>query len=485
MKTGPYPVASIWPRRFSNPSRLPVRLCRAVAPIARIRSGFTSSISASSHHLQCSISVRFGGWCRRRLPCAAKLEMLHRIGDIGRPPVEPRLPRYPVEKLAGGPDERPALLVFLIPRLLAHDHQPGVRRPFARHRLPGIAVKRAAGAAAQAARQIVQGLRHGTSLRRLSALQDLFRAHWWQGRGGKLHLAGAGLGPGDKLRDVPRLGHVLPVFARHFRGHRLHLQPCGIEDVAEIGAPKLLCAVLGQVGFRVSVLQRQTAVFEPRRDVRCRDDPVHVGEAAGEERRGGLDGVMRRLEPGGELAAPVLLADIAKPHEGLHLVRAAADVLFHQPQPRQVGVSAVSHQAGRVLQPPEKGVKPGEPFGIGVPDDGFREIEKRLRYRGPGPPEGAQSPPSGGRAGAARSAARTGQEKRSSVEFSANIQSTCSGGTARCIRPRAASRQALSVPIRGRLTVSIKRASVAPPAVRSGRASRRCRSAPRVSSRAP
>ncbi len=74
-----------------------------------------------------------------RLP----LEMLHRIGDEHLAPIDPGLADRPVEHAPGRAHERPALLILLVPRLLADHHQPRPRRPFAGNDLRRVAVKRA------------------------------------------------------------------------------------------------------------------------------------------------------------------------------------------------------------------------------------------------------------------------------------------------------------------------------------------------------
>jgi hypothetical protein len=51
--------------------------------------------------------------------------------------------------LAGRSHERPAREILLVPRLLADQHQAGLRRAFSRHGLGGEAVQRAALAGRQ------------------------------------------------------------------------------------------------------------------------------------------------------------------------------------------------------------------------------------------------------------------------------------------------------------------------------------------------
>src|ERR1700722_309350 len=81
-------------------------------------------------------------------PLAAllELEMLDCAGDEHRLAVDAGLDDGAVEDAAGRADERMALLVFLIARLLADQHDPRVLRPFARHDLRGGAIERAARA---------------------------------------------------------------------------------------------------------------------------------------------------------------------------------------------------------------------------------------------------------------------------------------------------------------------------------------------------
>lgn len=101
-----------------------------------------------------------------RLP----LEMLHRIGDEHLAAIDAGCGDRPVEHAPGGAHERPALQVFLVPRLLADHHQPRPRRAFARNDLRRIAVKRATRARSLRLAQRGQrgdrgkGLGHGGSI---------------------------------------------------------------------------------------------------------------------------------------------------------------------------------------------------------------------------------------------------------------------------------------------------------------------------------
>ena len=81
-------------------------------------------------------------------PLAAlhELEMLHGVRDVDPLAVQADLGQRAVEDLTGRADERRALEVFLVSRLLAHEHDPRVGRAAAEDRLRGVAIELAAGA---------------------------------------------------------------------------------------------------------------------------------------------------------------------------------------------------------------------------------------------------------------------------------------------------------------------------------------------------
>ncbi len=61
-----------------------------------------------------------------RLP----LEVLHRVRDVDRAPVDADFRQRPVEQLARRADERQPGAVLLVTGLLAHEHDAGVGGPF-------------------------------------------------------------------------------------------------------------------------------------------------------------------------------------------------------------------------------------------------------------------------------------------------------------------------------------------------------------------
>ena len=75
-----------------------------------------------------------------------ELEMLDRIGDEHLAAVDAGIDDRAVEHAACRTDERMALSVLLVARLLADQHDLGVPRPFSRHNLRRVAIERAAGA---------------------------------------------------------------------------------------------------------------------------------------------------------------------------------------------------------------------------------------------------------------------------------------------------------------------------------------------------
>jgi hypothetical protein len=65
------------------------------------------------------------------LTAALEPEVLHGVGDEEFVPVDLRRRERLVEQPSGRPDEDVALLVLDVPRLLPHQHQPGLRRTVA------------------------------------------------------------------------------------------------------------------------------------------------------------------------------------------------------------------------------------------------------------------------------------------------------------------------------------------------------------------
>ena len=72
------------------------------------------------------------------LPPWLPLKMLHNICDIGLAPIDARFFKRLVEQSAGRPDKRPALKVFIIPRLLANEQNFSAAFSFAENRLSGV-----------------------------------------------------------------------------------------------------------------------------------------------------------------------------------------------------------------------------------------------------------------------------------------------------------------------------------------------------------
>jgi hypothetical protein len=82
------------------------------------------------------------------LPARLPFEVLHGIRDVGRGAVDPGLDERLVEKASGGADERPALQILTVARLLADEQDFGALQPLAEHRLRSGQVERAGGAPA-------------------------------------------------------------------------------------------------------------------------------------------------------------------------------------------------------------------------------------------------------------------------------------------------------------------------------------------------
>ena len=94
-------------------------------------------------------------WPRVKSPLTApfKLEMLDRIGHENRVSLDPDLLQRPIEHFAGRTDKRFSGAVFVVARLLAHQHQTGMTRALARYDRRGILVKAATAAHGLLARE--------------------------------------------------------------------------------------------------------------------------------------------------------------------------------------------------------------------------------------------------------------------------------------------------------------------------------------------
>jgi hypothetical protein len=79
-------------------------------------------------------------------PFAALLEskMLHSIGDVGLSAIDACVFQRAIQDFSGRADERPALPVFVISRLLTDQKQPGAALSFAEYRLRGCFIQVAA-----------------------------------------------------------------------------------------------------------------------------------------------------------------------------------------------------------------------------------------------------------------------------------------------------------------------------------------------------
>ncbi len=102
------------------------------------------------------------GLVQAALSTQLPLEVLHRVGDIELLPVDPGRLERPVEEAAGGPDEGQALLVLLVARLLADQHDSCVGVAGAEHRLGGIGPERAVLAPPRILADRFKALRHRT-----------------------------------------------------------------------------------------------------------------------------------------------------------------------------------------------------------------------------------------------------------------------------------------------------------------------------------
>ena len=90
--------------------------------------------------------ITIGPLVQALLAARLVLEMLHRVGEIDRCPIDAGVGQRAIEQAAGWPDEGTAGDILLITGLLAHHHERGAGRSFAEHGLGGVAIERAAPA---------------------------------------------------------------------------------------------------------------------------------------------------------------------------------------------------------------------------------------------------------------------------------------------------------------------------------------------------
>ena len=187
---------------------------------------------------------------------------------------------------------------------------------------------------------------------------------------------GGASGACDQRFNQRGLRQVPPVFLRHFVLHRLHLQPGRIEDAGVIAPPGFLQPVFGRrLGLADARRERDRVAVPMRAEIRRQDRPGHVGEAAGEERRGQFDDVMLRLEPGDEMRVP-LAADFAEADEGVHLVLVAPHRLGHRGDLRDIGIGRDLQQVVMAAQPPQQAIEHGEALGIAMQDRDLRQFDE-------------------------------------------------------------------------------------------------------------
>lgn len=115
-----------------------------------------------------------------------------------------------------------------------------------------------------------------------------------------------------------------------------------------------------------------------RAQIGCQDRPGHVGKALGEERRGELDDVMLRLEPG-DVMRCALASDLAEAHEGMHLVLVAMDCSCHGGDLRDIRIGRDLDEIVIVLQSPEQAIEDRKALGIAMQDRGLGELDEFCR----------------------------------------------------------------------------------------------------------
>ncbi|EZQ16264.1 hypothetical protein CF98_42075 [Halopseudomonas bauzanensis] len=174
-----------------------------------------------------------------------ELEMFHCIGEPELFPFDPKFRQGPVEKLTGRAGEGSAGQVLDVAGLLPDNHEIGAGRPLSEHRAGGVAVQWASRAGGSVFAQFIEICRNHPRrlcLRRLPGIGPAGSKTIMEGRRGKLplpvnHVRSALPGTGDECGNQGGLGKILPVFFRHLRLHRLHLEPCRVEDGGIVGAP--------------------------------------------------------------------------------------------------------------------------------------------------------------------------------------------------------------------------------------------------------
>lgn len=82
-----------------------------------------------------------------RLSAWLVLEMLDRVRDVDRAPIDAGLGKGRVEDCSGRADERATGAIFLIARLFTNERDPGIRRTFAKDRLCRMSTKVTSSAA--------------------------------------------------------------------------------------------------------------------------------------------------------------------------------------------------------------------------------------------------------------------------------------------------------------------------------------------------
>ena len=112
-----------------------------------------------------------------------------------------------------------------------------------------------------------------------------------------------------------------------------------------------------------------------RADVGRQDRPGHVGETAGEERRGGFDDVVLGLEPG-DVMRFRFAADLAEADEGVHLVFVAVHGFGHPGNSRNVGIGRDVEQIVMAEQAPQQAIQDCKPLGIAVQDRRLRQLDE-------------------------------------------------------------------------------------------------------------
>ena len=201
------------------------------------------------------------------------------------------------------------------------------------------------------------------------------------GRGSVDHLQLPGARARDQRLNERGLGHVAPIFLRHFLEHRADLEPRRIEDGRVIGLPHRLERIAaGRLGAgRARAFAQRLAVPVDRKLGR-QDRPAHVGEAADEEAGGVADDMMLGLEEGDEARRPSGSSTSRKRTKACILWTSRRTSLASRSSRSSSGSARSSIACAVRPQLPQHRVEQGEALGVGMADGALGEVDEGARH---------------------------------------------------------------------------------------------------------